>query len=69
MAPDQKCDRDRYKSLLAQAVRQCDVTPLLGGVEYARDIVLAMDLQHVQDRSLGELLEELNARFRSWRNL
>jgi hypothetical protein len=68
-APDQKCDRDRYKSLLAQAVRQCGITPYLGGVEYARDIVMAMDLQHVQDRSLAGLLEELNTRFRSWRNL
>jgi hypothetical protein len=29
-APDQKCDRDRYKLLLDEAVRAAEVEPLLG---------------------------------------
>lgn len=33
--PDQKCDRDRYKRLLLEAVRKAGVTPLLGGMEHA----------------------------------
>jgi hypothetical protein len=67
-APDQKCDRDRYKSLLAQAVIESGATPLLGGMEYAEDIVRAMDLKRMQkqDESLGDLLNELHARFRAW---
>jgi hypothetical protein len=67
-APDQKCGRDRYKGLLAQAVVQSGATPLLGGMEYAEDIVHAMDLKRMQqqDESLGAVLEELHSRFRAW---
>jgi hypothetical protein len=67
-APDRKCGRDRYKSLLAQAVVDSGATPLLGGMEYAEDIVRVMDLAAMQkqDESLGELLEELHSRFRTW---
>jgi hypothetical protein len=67
-APDQKCNRDRYKSLLARAVVDSGATPLLGGMEYAEDIVRAMDFDRVQreDESLGALLEELHSRFRAW---
>ena len=45
-------------------------TPLLGGMEYAEDIVRAMDLKRVQkqDESLGTLLEELHSRFRAWQS-
>ena len=66
--PDLKCNRDRYKSLLAQAVQRCGTTPLLGGVEHAEDIVRHMDLERVRrrDPSFGALLKELNTRFRLW---
>lgn len=69
LAPDQKCGRDRYKSLLAQAVVQSGATPLLGGMEYADDIVRVMDLKAMQERdeSLAALLDELNSRFRACR--
>jgi hypothetical protein len=43
--PDQKCARDRYKQLLAEAVRDAGIEPLLGGIEYAADIVSNMDLE------------------------
>jgi hypothetical protein len=68
-APDQKCGRDRYKNLLAQAVVQSGATPLLGGMEYAQDIVRVMDLEAMQkqDESLGALLDELHRHFRAWR--
>ena len=69
-APDQKCGRDRYKSLLAQAVVASGATPLLGGMEYAEDIVRAMDLNAIkkQDESLRTLVEELGSRFRTWQS-
>ncbi|EQD69782.1 hypothetical protein B1A_06645, partial [mine drainage metagenome] len=38
-APTQKCQRDLYKSLLRDAVEKTGVTPLLGGIEYADEIV------------------------------
>ena len=66
-APDQKCGRDRYKMLLSQAVRDAGVTPLLGGMEHAEDIVREMDLKHAgKGDDLRDLLQQLQARFRLW---
>lgn len=67
-APNQKCDRARYKSLLLEAMRSTGVLPPLGGMEYAEDIVNSMDLQHSgqSDDSLGRLLSDLYAQFRLW---
>ncbi|OHB72111.1 MAG: hypothetical protein A2V70_10515 [Planctomycetes bacterium RBG_13_63_9] len=66
-APDQKCQRDRYKRLLIGAVRDAGATPLLGGMEYAEDIVRAMDLGPTSDDDdFGSLLQELHTRFRLW---
>jgi hypothetical protein len=68
-APDQKCDRDRYKKLLDLAVRGAGVEPLLGGVEFAEDIIRAMDPDraHRADASFGHLLSDLRAVFRQWK--
>jgi len=38
-APDEKCDRGRYKRLLIDAVRDAKRVPLLGGMEHAVDIM------------------------------
>jgi hypothetical protein len=69
-APDQKCNRDRYKSLLAQAVVDSGAAPLLGGMEYAEDIVREMDLERVrkQDESLSNLMDDLDSCFRTWQS-
>lgn len=68
VAPDQKCAKDRYKNLLAQAVMQAGRTPILSGMEYADEIVLAMDLDRLErlDDSFGALLQDLQSRFRLW---
>lgn len=60
-APDRKCDRDRYKQLLDEAVRNTGVEPLLGGLEYAEDLLLTMDLDRAgrNDSSFGHLLDDL----------
>lgn len=66
-APDQKCDRSRYKALLIKAVRDAGATPLLGGMEHAEDIVRNMELGPTSKaKDLGSLLQELHARFRLW---
>jgi Domain of unknown function (DUF4276) len=44
-APDQKCEKGRYKGLLIKAVRDAGVEPLLGGIEYAEDIAKLIDLK------------------------
>ena len=68
-APDQKCERDRYKRLLRDAVRSAGISPALGGIEYAEDIVNAMDLDRSarSDPSLGHFLSELRPIVRSWK--
>lgn len=68
-APDQKCERDRYKRLLREAVRRAGISPSLGGIEYAEDIVNAMDLDRAgrDDPSLGHFLAELRLVLRGWR--
>ena len=67
-APDQKCERARYKKMLIDAIRESGITPSLGGIEYAEDIVKEMDLGQAarNDASLQRLLEDLNAVFREW---
>lgn len=65
-APDDKCEKQRYKRLLAQAVLEAGVQPLLGGVEYAEDIADRMNVQRACDhdasfnRFVGELRTWLN---------
>jgi len=68
--PDQKCSRDRYKRLLLEAMRNAGIVPPLGGVEYTRDIVDAMDLQRMEavNASFGKFLKELHSKFKEWRN-
>lgn len=65
-APDQKCDKDRYKDLLIQAMRDAGLEPLFWGIEYAPSFVSVMDLERVGrlDRSFGQMVKELRRRFR-----
>lgn len=65
-APDLKCEKARYKRLLVDAVRQSGVQPLLGGLEYAEDIVAQLDIQRIADldASFGQFVAE----FRGWLN-
>ena len=39
-----KCERGMYKSLLSSTVRDAGYMPVLGGIEFAEDLVRAMDL-------------------------
>ena len=67
-APDQKCDRDRYKGLLIQAILATGRLPNLGGIEYAKDIVLQMDIHRASglDKSFRRFVEDLFNTFRKW---
>ena len=69
-APDQKCDRDRYKYLLAQAIRGSGFVPNIGGIEFAEDIAAAIDLPRAAalDPSLGRFLDDLRNVFKQWQN-
>jgi len=55
-----KCERARYKRLLAEAVEKGGHTSPLGGIEFAPDLVAAMDLHRAgkMERSLKLFLDE-----------
>lgn len=67
-APDQKCERARYKKMLIDSIRKSGVVPSLGGIEFADDIVKAMDLDSAcgADVSLGRLVDDLRSIFKEW---
>ena len=67
-APPRKCERALYKRLLIEAIRDAGVTPLIGGIEHARDIVDHIDFGYVErtDNSFGKFLSEIQAKFREW---
>ena len=67
-APDQKCDRSRYKERLIGAVLNAGVTPILGGIEYAEDIVREMDIDRAAqaDKSFARFVDGLRTEFKTW---
>ena len=67
-APAYKCARDHYKRLLIEAVFETGVTPLLGGVEYAEDLIAAMNLEAVSrlDPAFGRCIADLERFFKRW---
>ncbi len=69
--PQHKCQKDFYKQLLVQEVQAANVKPILGGLEYAEDIIGAMDLAAVEmsESSFEKLLKELKARFNQWKQI
>jgi len=68
--PAVNCAKGEYKRLLREEIRQSGIEAPLGGVEYAEDIVRAMDLARVEqhEASLGRFLRGLRGLFNGWRN-
>ncbi len=62
-----KCDRSRYKDILSRAVRDGGNPPLLGGIEFAEEIVAAMDFFRAgkAERSLKDFLDQARARLKA----
>ena len=67
-APDQKCERDRYKRLLINAIYDAGIEPSLGGIEFAEDIVRHMNIDRAarSDPSLRRFVNEIRHMFRQW---
>jgi hypothetical protein len=64
-APDQKCEKDRYKGFLIRAVREAGVEPLLGGIEYAEDLAKHIDLKRAAgaDPAFRRFISALQMKF------
>jgi len=58
-----KCERDRYKTMLRDAVSRAGHFPTLGGLEFAQDLVQEMDLHRASrnEPSLGALIDGIRA--------
>ena len=69
-APDPKCDRGRYKQRLIEAIFAAGVTPSLGGMEFAEDIVQCMDIERAvqADDSFRRFVGSLRTTIRGWRH-
>ncbi|EFK07325.1 conserved hypothetical protein [delta proteobacterium NaphS2] len=69
LAPDQKCEKARYKKMLIESIREAGVIPSLGGIEFAKDIAENMDLDHIarKDPSLNRFLQEIESLFAGWK--
>lgn len=66
-APDQKCERDRYKKMYLNAIVEATQVPPLSGTERLEDLVNAMDLVGIQnDASVRRFLRSLQRQFRTW---
>jgi hypothetical protein len=68
-APDQKCSRDRYKERLIMAIINAGISPSLGGVEFAEDIVARIDIDRASrsDPSFKRFVDQLADMFQGWR--
>lgn len=68
-APDNKCERDRYKNLLYSAVDEAGFSVYFDGLEWTEEIVNNMNLHEMEqnDTSLGNFLEELKKKFDEWK--
>jgi hypothetical protein len=66
--PTYKCDRNRYKRLLIDAVMAAGATPILSGLEYTEDIVNKMNFNQLElrDESLWDLIKQLHSKFKIW---
>ena len=56
-----KCARDRYKSLLSETIRAAGHPSILGGIEFAEDLVNAMDFYRAgkNNPSLHAFIDDL----------
>jgi len=58
-----KCKRDYYKSVLAKAVQEAGHPPTLGGIEFARQLVEALDFSRAckDDSSFRHFVDQMRA--------
>lgn len=61
-----KCERDHYKRILARTIRAAGHPPTLGGIEFAREIVDAMDLYRAAkaDKALKDFVQTARSAIR-----
>jgi hypothetical protein len=68
-APNQKCEKDHYKKLLRNAIRQAGGTVILGGIEHTEELVKHFDFERIKglDNSLGKFIDEIMDILKIWK--
>jgi len=63
-----KCQRGYYKSVLAEAVQKGGNHPMLGGIEFARELVDNMDMDRAtrNDRALKAFVSDLRSALKAF---
>ncbi|HEV2989054.1 MAG TPA: hypothetical protein VG759_11490 [Candidatus Angelobacter sp.] len=66
--PRIKCAKDEYKRLLALSVRDAGIRPILGGMEYAEDIIKSANLSRIEknEPSFEKTAKQLRGFFQRW---
>lgn len=65
--PDQKCDKNRYKVVLLEQIREGELDPPLGGMEYADNIVAFLNIEVAnRDDSFSKFYHSATQKFRFW---
>ena len=64
--PTYKCEKDKYKRLLIEAIIESGIIPTLGGIEFAADIIEATNLERAsgQDGSFEQFCTDLRSTFK-----
>ena len=67
-APDQKCERGRYKNMLLNAIYEATMISPIDGIERVEELVYAMNFQRVtqSDRSFRRFFRSLQHQFGTW---
>ncbi len=67
----EKCQRDHYKNLLRTTIRNGGHPHTLGGIEFAAELVVEMDLYRAgkTDSSLKAFIDDFRAALNTWKRL
>ncbi len=67
-APDQKCEKDRYKRLLNNEIKKAGGVVTLGWIEYADDIIQNINIDSIvkNDESIKRFIDEVNDLKKNW---
>lgn len=67
-APDRKCGRGEYKQQLTESIRAAGREPLVGGIEFAKEIVQKMGIQTAvqADASFRHFVRDIRSVFERW---
>lgn len=70
-APDNKCEKDRFKSILADEMKKADYQPLIGGFEMVEDYIDSLDITRASnsDDSFKKFISDITRKLNETENM